>query len=437
MSGMSCVHRRATTNVVVVLAALLTLTTLAPAEASAAKKRKQSRVDYYAGCYRHAGRPYNFGFYSTAPLDYLLGPPASSPYTPVPECRVTTANRGDRPPNRIDDSRPFRYTNARVGVLRLRPEARDQQRDAWAIHDSLGSIAAWIRAVPQRYDRTLWEVWSREWGGPAIGGGVLLATRHMSPDVAPFKVQGRACMTSRTLVNTHYAIQFPNLRSTLPGLESSDIGRPSAWGFIAAAALDFSDALPSDYAKLARARANDAILTSCGRRHPLAGGTRRSAPLRLSTTPFAIPKHHFLGGTSWQRCNPDDPTGEFGEDGQCGTYGQYWAVPGTSLRVVASSTTGVAGGGLPLALLPHYLRFRAIRYVNYCDRNVPRVQAVADTVPVAGRIWDGTTQIAAWNRTGNAIWIFGKWWVGGKTRFVHGWTPEPCERLPELRRALR
>ncbi len=474
-----------------VLGAILVATALA-GPATGAKKRKQPRIDPFAGCYRHANRPYNFGFYGVAPLDYLYGPPATSPYTPVPSCRVTTAARGDKPANRIDASQPFTYTNARVAVLRLRPEARDQQHDAWALHDSLGKVAAWIREVPQPRNRTLWEVWSREWGGPSLGGGTLLATRNMSPDVAPFKVQGRACTTSRTLVNTHYAIQFPNLRTTLPGLESSDIGRPSAWGFIDAAALDFSDALPSELAKLARARAHDKILTSCGRLHPLAGGTLRSAAFRLSTTPFAIPKHHFLGGTSWKRCNPDDPAGEIGEDGQCGTYGQYWAVPGTSLRVVASSTTGVAGGGLPLALLPHYLRFRAIRYVNYCDRNVPRVQTVADTfrdafknryrrhaaanlrhpalakrrnsaaipsfhdhrltrfslawhsirflkasLTVRGRVWDGTTRLAAWNRGGNAFWIFGKWWIGGKARYVYGWTPEPCERLSELRQALR
>jgi hypothetical protein len=429
--------QRATAFAVVAAIALTGICAGFSADTQAAAKRKaKQRPDPFAGCYPHADRPYNFGFYSTAPLDYALGPPPSSPYTPVPSCRVVSRAAGDVPANRIDDSRLFRFTNARVGVLRLRPELRDPVHDAWPLYDSLGKVTAWIRAVPQRYDRTLWEIWSKDWGGPATGGGTLLATRNMSPGVAPFKVQGRACMTSRTLVQTHYAIQFPNLRSALPGLETSDIGRPSAWGFVDAAALDFSEVTSGELSKLARARAYDDVLTSCGRRHPLTSKKARSAPFKLSVTPFAIPRHHFLGGTSWKRCNPDDPAGQIGEDGQCGTFGQYWAVPGTGLRVVASSTTGVAGGGLPLALIPHYLRFRAIRHVNYCDRNVPRVQTVSDTFAVRGRVWDGSTQVAAWNRGANAFWVYGKFWVGGAARYVYGWAPEPCERLPELRAAF-
>ena len=409
------------------------------ADGAAAKSTQKAkpRVNPYAGCHQHATRPYNFGFLLPAPLDYSLGAPAGSPYTAVPTCRVTTSNPGDRPASRIDESTSFSRTNARVPVYRLRPEAIDPVRGAWPMYDSLGKVALWVAAVPQRFERTEWQFWSREWGGPAVGGGRLLATRYMTNDTAPMRVQGRACMTSLVLSRSHYAVQFPSLKSTFPGFESGVYGRPSAWGFLAVSELDFSDVDPSYISGLARARAFDDVLVSCGRLHRLARHSR-SVPFTLSKSPFAIADHHYLGGSSWKRCNPDQPRGgSDSDDGQCGTYGQYWAVPGSGLKVVASSTTGVSGGGLPLALLSGNLRFRAIRYVGYCDRNVPRVETLSDTVAVTGTAADGSRPVAFWNRGGHAVWVFGKFWTGGATRYVYGWTPEPCSRLAQLRAAMR
>lgn len=417
-------------------AAVALVSICADAGDALAKKKSKPRVSPYAGCYQHATRPYNFGFLLPPPLDYSAGVPTTSPYTNVPACRVTTAVRGDRPSNRIDESKSFGRTNARVAVYRLRPAAIDASRNAWPMYDSRGKVALWVAAVPQKFDRTEWQFWSRDWGGPGSPTGRLLATRFMTNDTAPMRVQGRACMTSARLSQSHYAVQFPSLKSTFPGFESSIYGRPSAWGFLAASELDFSDVDPSALASLARARAYDDVLVSCGKQHRLTRHSR-SAPFQLSKSPFAIADHHYLGGTSWKRCNPDLPGGGVdSDDGQCGTYGQYWAIPGSGVKVVASSTTGVAGGGLPLALVPDHLRFRAIRIVGYCDRNAPRVETVSDTVPVRGTAADGSKPVAFWNRGGHAVWVFGKFWTGGGARYIYGWTPEPCSKLADLRAAI-
>lgn len=408
-----------------------------PAKVQPAKRKAKPRVNPYAGCFQHTFRAYNFGFLLPAPLDYTAGTPATSPYTPVPTCRVTTGNPGDSPPNRIDESASFGRTNARVSVYRLRPEAIDPGRDAWPMYDSLGKVTLWVQAVAQKHDRTEWRFWSKDWGGAGSATGHLLATRYMTNDTPPIRVQGRACMTSNRLSQSHYAVQFPSLRSALPEFAAGAYGRPSAWGFLAASELDFSDVDAGGLSHLARARAFDDVLVSCGRIHKLARHSR-SARFSLSKSPFGIADHHYLGGSSWKRCNPDLPGGGSDSDeGQCGTYGQYWAVPGSGVKVVASSTTGVAGGGLPLALVPDHLRFRAIRYIGYCDRNVPRVETLADAMAVRGTASDGSKPAAFWNRGGHAVWVFGKWWTGGSTRYVYGWTPEPCSRLPELKSMLR
>ncbi|MBJ7346961.1 MAG: hypothetical protein JHC87_00150 [Thermoleophilaceae bacterium] len=431
------------------LACLALLVTLAASDSLAAaagpqrtsataanSKRKVPKPKPFPQCYQSATKAFNFGFYSLATLDYTNAPPTTSPYTPIPVCRFTTANPGDKPFNRIDESGSYGKTNARVGVYGLNAAAMDQAHQAWPMYDSIGKVAVWIVAVPQKFERTEWQYWSADWGGPGSTTGRMLATRYMTNDTAPFKVQGRACVTSRTLVNDYYAVQAPNLQSSLGGFDKTDVGRPSAWGFIAKNALDFSDLDSTDSAKLALARSRDGVLVSCGKAHPLARHSR-SVTFKLSIGTFLIPRHHFLGGTSWQRCNPDDPGAVVSEEGQCGTYGQYWAIPGSGLRVIASSTTGVSGGGLPLGLVPERVRFKAIRFLSYCDQNVPRTEVFSESVLVRGKAADGSEQMAAWVRGGHAFWVFGKYFVGGATKYIYGWTPEMCERLPELQQLMR
>lgn len=454
------------------------------------------------GCYEESEAAYQFGFSrKRAP-----GEPAGKrrdkhgrliavwyyhqPYADVPACRETTRQPLDKRKHFTDDGKGYAATNARVRIPRLNNSAI--RNGGWPMRDSTGTIRLSVasRVNNQSLEEPYrWEVFS---GDPATGA--LIAARNVRDKTPPFKLVGRACVSpvdaptwpdNRRPSGTDdfLAVQLPSLDSKLAAQPIAEIGRPGLWGIVDRDAIRVGD-LP----RPARKRLNQAIskgassgVTGCGSKHPLsdhetkptvrfelspvpsrefapvlgfpASGTNLdvTAPAEYKSTsgrpdrfhPFSFRKHHRLGGSTWQRCDPLAPNES--RNSACGSYAEDLTPPGAHIRVLTSATTGIGGGGLPMAFVPDNATVSVIRFVNYCDRNVSRGDGLAvvpgladdhDSNKGTRRLFDNRSRSDLyWNNGGHAFWVYGRVINPQTPRPIYGWSPEPCSRLPDLRAA--
>lgn len=404
-----------------------TLPALTPEEVAAASVLAVNKPTPASRCHRDSDKPYVFGaigdFTSIATLDHTSPPP----------CRYTTERSRSEPKKRhIDDPARYEHTNARANHEGLNRTYRKKitfdgkKKRAWPLYDSFGVVRLWVTNGPAGVGKVEWRFWQ---AASNTSAGPRLGSRIVPENADPIRIQGRACMASPTYENNTYAIQFPAVTSVHG---TTEIGKPSIWGFVSRKAI--GKVSSKKRRAIDEAAKYDAVLRSCGRTHPLKADPFGSA-FALSRDPFRIPLHHYLGATSWSdRCK--------GNPAECGSYAFYQMPPGADLRVVASSTTGAARGGLPLAFVHLGTPFQPIRIANYCDPNVVHGEVPSTEAERTPYFYNATTKRYSrpkmrgrWHESGHAFWVFGRFTRAGK--HIYAWAAERCERLNEIRGMLK